>query len=148
MGDQCPILLRNQPHKCALHFHGVEMPRQPHPARKATHMGIHDNSLRQTKCISQNNICSFPTHPSQLMQLLHRPRNFSTMLRHHASCTGAKRSRFGSIKSSRVNNFLQLFLGNRRQGRGIWTASKEGRSDLVHPLVGALGGENGGNQQL
>ena len=32
MGDQCPILHRNESHKCALYFHGVEMPRQSHPA--------------------------------------------------------------------------------------------------------------------
>lgn len=51
MGDQCPILLGNESNECALHFHGIEMPRQPHPARKATHMGIHDNSLRQPKSV-------------------------------------------------------------------------------------------------
>ena len=70
------------------------------------------------------------------------------MLRHQGSGTGAKRSRFGSIKSSRVDDLLQLFLGNRRQGSGIGTAGKEGRGDLIHPLISALGRENGGHEKL
>ena len=70
------------------------------------------------------------------------------MVGYQGGGAGTKRSRFGSIKSSRVDDLLQLFLGNRGQGGGIWTAGKEGRGDLIHPLISALGRENGGDEKL
>ena len=46
---------------------------------------------------------------------------------------------FVSIESGAPDEFLQLFLVRPSQSLGVWKTLEEGRSDHVHPHIGALG---------
>jgi hypothetical protein len=51
-------------------------------------------------------------------------------------------------KTTAPNQFLQLRLLGLRQGLRIRIAGKKGGRDLVHTLVGTLGGEDGAHKEL
>ena len=54
---------------------------------------------------------------------------------------------FGFCESARLDDLLDLFDGERDHCGGMVGAFKEQRCDLVDAFVGALGGEQDGDQE-
>ena len=111
-------------------------------------MGVDHDPFGQVEGVAQNHICGFTADSRQPVKSLHGAGNLSPMIGHQGGGAGAQRAGFGSIEPGGVDHPLQLRLGDAGEGGGVRAAGKEGGGDLVHPLIGALGGKDGGDEEL
>ena len=98
--------------------------------------------------IAQNKVGGFSAHPGQGEQLLHGARHLAMELfQQHA---GGKDNVLGLGPEKAAGVDVGLHVGRLclRQGLQGGEAGEEGGGHLIDPLIGALGGEAGGKEQL
>jgi len=143
-----PVLLRNEFHERLLHFHGIVLAGEAHPAGETAHMGVDHNPLGQVKSIAENHIGGFASHAGKLMEMFHRPRNFAPVIFDQGGGTAADRSGLRAKKTRGADQILKICSGKFGEVTGGVAAGKKCGSDLVDPFIRALGGKNGGDEEL
>lgn len=135
-------------HQCLLHFDGVVLPGEAHPAGKPPDMGIDHDSLGQIEGVAQNHIGGFSAHPRKFVEMFHRLRNLAPVILDQGSGTAANRFGFGAVKAGGAYDRFKFSRGNFRKIPGCFASLEKGRGHLVDPRIGALGGKNGRDEEL
>jgi hypothetical protein len=121
---------------------------EAHPAGEPTDVGVDHDALSQIEGIPQNHIGRLSAHAWELVQVLHGPGNLSAMILDQGGGTSADGFRLGAEKPGRANQALQLGGWNPGKVLGGAATGKESGRNLIDPLIGALGGQNGGDEEL
>ena len=148
MGKEGPVVLGNDFYKCFLHLHGVVLAGQAHPAGKPAHMGVDDDALGQIEGITKDHVRCFPADTGKLVEMFHGFWNFTAMVFDQAGGTATDGFGLGAKKPGGADETLQFRIGDFGKVVGRPASGKEGRGNLVDPLIGALGGEDRGDKQL
>ena len=141
-----PMLFRHELHQVLLDFFRVGLARNPKSMREPDHVGVDDDSLVFMKGVAENHVRRLPAHARQPVQFFHRVGNAPAVLGNDGAGRAANALRFAPKKTSRANHFFQ---SGRRCFRVIGRTAvlrEQGRRDGVHSLVGALSGQNRGDQ--
>ena len=111
-------------------------------------MGVHHHRARHPEHVAQDQVRGLAAHAGQRRQLLHGGGDLAAVLFQDHLGAGHNVPGLGPEKAAGVNvalHLLHIRLGKALQ-RG--KAGEEGGGDLVYPLVGALGGQAHGKEQL
>ena len=111
-------------------------------------MGIHHDRARRAEYVAEDQIGGLAPDAGQRRQLLHRAGHLPAVLFQQHLRAGDDVARLGAIKAAGVDVFLHPFHVSLRKGLQRREARKERGRDLVDALIGALGGEPHGKQQL
>ena len=111
-------------------------------------MGVHGDSLRQTVGGAQHHIGGLARHSGQRQQLLHGAGQLAAEPIDHELRGSPDRLRLVAEEAGRANVLLQLLHRDRQVILRSPIPGEERRGHHVDALVGALRGENGGDQQL
>ena len=148
MAHQRPILGRNELLQINFNFFRRAVAAQFQPCHQARHMRIHHNSLGHAEGIAQDDIGRFASHPGQLHQFRHVARNFASVFFHQGTARSLNVFGFVPVEPGAFNVFLQ----RRRRRFGIIPCRpiflEERLRHQIHPLVRALGGKDGGDEQF
>src|SRR2546423_3348685 len=116
--------------------------------REANYMGVDDDPLVSVKSIAENHVRRLPAHARQSVQLFHRLGDPAPVLGDDGARRAANAFRFASEKTGRANHFFQ----RRRRCFGVIGGTpvlgEQSRCHRVHALVGALRGQNRGDEKL
>ena len=148
MGKEGPILAGHDFDQGLLYFDGIVLAGEGHSAAEPAHMGIDHDSLGQMKGVAQDNIGRFPAYPGQFVEMLHGSGNLPAVIPGQGRRATADGLGLGTKKSGCADQALQLGSGDFGEVPGGVAAGEQGRGDLVDPLVGALGGQDGGHEEL
>lgn len=148
MGKEGPVRLGYDFHQRLFHLHGVMLAGQSHPAAQTAHVGVHDDALGQVEGVAQNHVGGFSAHAREFVEMFHGTRHFTIVVFNQGSGTATDRFGLGAEKSCGADQALQLSCRDLSEVMSRSAAGKEGGSDFIDPLVGALGGENCGDEKL
>ena len=111
-------------------------------------MGVRHHHAGGLVDISQDQIGGLAPHAGQPEQFFHGSGYPAAVLLHQHPGGGHDIPRLGPEKAGGVD--VRLHLGHVGAGQVFQgrVAGEEGGRDLVHPLVGTLGGQTGGEEQL
>ena len=70
MGKEGPILPGHDFDQGLLHFDGVVLTGQAHPAGKATDMGVDDDAFGEVEGVAEDDVGGFPAHAGELVEIL------------------------------------------------------------------------------
>jgi len=113
----------------------------------ALHMGINDDT-GLAEGIPENDVRGFSADTRQGDQLIHRVRNLFAETLGHGFSACDKMPRFVLKEAGRTNELFKFRKISLRQLCRVPIPPKERWSDLVDSLVGTLGGEDRGHEQL
>ena len=115
---------------------------------QALDVRIDDNAFGFLVRNTENDIGSFSAAAGELDELSHGSRDLTCMFFGDGLATIPNRLRLVVVEASGFDELLQLTgRGGGKIGGGSIFSEKGGR-DLVDPLVGALGAEDGGHEKL
>ena len=148
MADLAPIFSFKQSHQIGLNQKWIGVFGKSHAQSESTHMRVHNHAFLHVEYVAQHNIRGLARHATQREQCIHATRHLAIELLAHNAHAFAHRLGFVAPKVKRVYERLNL------RGRGVgkihcsWKFFKQRRCGFVHPNIGALSAQYGGNQQF
>ena len=146
--EENPFRSRHDPHQVLLHIHRVPGARQSQPARHPVHVGVHHDSVRDSVAHAQDHVRGLPRHSRKREQVLHPRWDLPLVRLHDAARGAAERAGLVVEEAGGADQLLHLLHAGIPERRGIGKAREESRRHLVHPLVRALRGEDGRDEEL
>jgi len=148
VGDEGPFVPGNESAELLLDLVLFFTLRQSEPVGHPGDVSVHRDSLTEAEDISQHDVGRLAPDARQADELLHRSRHLTSVLldQHLAAADDA----FGlvSVEAGGADRLLQLGrIGVREIVRGAVLLEQVFR-DLIDALVGALRGQDGGDQEL
>ena len=120
--------------------------RQPPPRRESVNVSIHRKRWHAER-LGHDHRRGLVTDPSERLQLLEGSRHFSPVLLLDDLGQPANSPGFGRRKTTRVDDLPYLFDRNTSHVTGGRGPPKEDRGDLIDPLVGTLGAQDGSHEK-
>ena len=117
------------------------------PARHADHMRIHGEAGHVER-VAEHHVGGFAAHAGQCDQLLHGARHPAGEPGFELGGQGDDVARLGMVEADGADDVLHTLRVGRRQRRGRGIGGEQRGGDRVHTLVGGLGAQHGGHQQL
>src|SRR5664280_3211002 len=138
VADPGPAVPRDDPVEVALGLHRVRLARPAEAPREAPDVRIHDDAVRRTPDVSEDDVRRLAPDTRQCVKGLHRARDLAAMLRHEGLRDAAQGFRFRVEEARRPDDLLER--SGRRDGQGthVREAPEQLRCDLVDARVGAL----------
>ena len=149
MAEVVGLLRRQDGPQLLLHLGGVlGTVSQAQQAADADAVGVRHHHTGGVVDVPQDQIGRFPAYAGQLQQIFHGVRHLAAVvpqehLRGQHDVPG-----LGPEKARGVDVLLHLRHVGPGQGLQCGEPGEEGGGHLIHPLVGALGGQTDGEQQL
>ena len=141
-----PILFGNGLHQLLLRlFHRVCV-RQPQPVADPEHMGVHRDGGYAER-VGQHHVGGFPPHTGKGLQRVHIPRYLSAVLLADQPAAFHDIGRL-ALKAAAFDHRINVLHAGGGHAFHIGIAFEQRRRDLVHLLVGALGGEHHRHQRF
>ena len=142
------FLGRQQLFQLLLHLVGILGVAQPQPVGDPDAVGVRHHHAGDVENIAAHEIGGFPSHPRQLDELLHRLGNLPVIHVPQHPRHGHDVPGLGLVQPAGSDIFPHLLgggVGKRVEGR---VPLEQRRGYQVHPRVGALGGQPGGDEEL
>lgn len=111
-------------------------------------MSIDNDPTCDSVGISQNNVGGLTSDPGQLNERLELLRNLSPILFDQRLATGFEAAGLVLVKSSGADDVLKVLLASLGHFKWAGILGKQLGSDLVHPLIRALCGQNCRHEEL
>ena len=111
-------------------------------------MGVHNGGAGNVEHVAQNEIGGLAPYAGQGRQLLHGTGQLAVVFLQQDLGAGHNIPGLGVVEAAGVDILLHLFHIRLRKVPEGGEAGKKSGGDLVHPLVGALGGQTHGKKQL
>ena len=121
---------------------------QTEPVRDADAVRVHDHRAGDAVHVAEDEVRGLAPHAGQRRQLLHRRGHLPAVLFQQHLRAGDDVPRFGAEKAAGVHVFLHLLRIGLREGLECRKTREERGRDLIDALVGALGGQPHGEEQL
>ena len=148
VAEQCPLGLWDEFHEIGLDPDGILGGRESQPLGQAADVGVDHDAGIDSERIPENHVCGLASDSWQFRQGFDRRWHFASMRGLYRSTGGLDVLGLVLVESNsanRVRERLRICVGV--VGRGL-EALEQFLGDLVHLLVGALGGEDCGDQKL
>ena len=148
VGNADPLLLRYNFHQILLYLLGVTLFGQTQALGQPFDVGIDCNAFGNAVYFTQHDVGRFASHAFELEQAIHVIRYLAAMLADDDMARFLDKFCLLAKEARRPDHFFQFGAIGGRQVGHRWVAGKEIGRDLVHALVGTLGGQNSSHQQL
>jgi len=111
-------------------------------------MSVDGHSHGLPEGVAEDNVGGLPPHAREADQLLHRRRHRPPVVGDQGSPEVLERLRLVAVEAGLLDQLLELRQARLGEGAGGGQAAEELGGHLVHLLVRALRGEDGGDQKL
>lgn len=148
VGKLDPPLFWNDLHEVLLDFLGIFVARQVQAVGNADDVSIHDNAAGDSKSSSEDDIGGFSRSAGKREHFFHGLRHSPAKLFHDGFARTHNGFGFVAEESSRANLLLEVARIRICEGFRRWIFLIERFRHLVYAHIGALRGEDRGNQQL
>ena len=148
MGEEGPVLFGDDFDQGLLDFDGIVLAGETQPAGETADMGVDHDALGKVEGIAEDYVGGFPAHAGKLVEMFHGLRDLSAVILDQAGGTTADGFGLGAEEAGRANEAFQFGRGDFGKVFGCSAALKKRRGDLVDPFIRALGGEDGGDEEL
>ena len=118
------------------------------PAGETADMGVDDDALGEVEGVAEDDIGGLPAHAGELVEMFHGPRNLAAVIFDQGGGAPADGFRLGAEEAGRADEAFELGGGNVGKMLGRGAALEKGGRDFVDPVIRALGGEDGGDEEL
>ncbi len=148
MGKTDPTITWDLTHEILLDLVGICVGGHSQAIAQTLHMGIHNDTVTDSKSRTQHNIGRLTGHTGQLQEILHAFRN--SFFERLNDPSGRPYQILGLVsKKTRASyDLLQLFLIRLGHLAGCRIALKQLGRDLIHAHIRALSGKDSGNEKL
>ena len=146
--EQTPLWLREKCHEIAFDRHWGGGIGERKSVRQSIHMRVHDDAHVTVETIAQHDVGGLARDAAQEQQLVHGARNFTAKLFDQQTTTGV--DRFGLVAKEPDRAHIGFDLERRRARKRVrcWKRREECRGRAIDRHVGALRGENRGDQEF
>ena len=148
VAEEGPLGAGDELHEVALDFLGRGFFRQAEALGEPGDVGVHDDADVQAKGVAEDDVGGFAPDSSERGEGVHGARDFAAVALNEGGAAGADVFRFGAEEAGRFDEILKLFGGQHGVVGGGAAGAEEGGRGEVHALVGALRGEDGGDEKL
>ena len=131
----------------ALDLERVGVRAQAQPPRQSAHVGIH-RETRDAEGGPEHHVGGLAAYPGKLHQGIEIRRHLAVMLRHEGPAAVAYGPGLVAEEARGADGLFQILQRRAREVHGPRVAGEQGRRDPIDALVGALGAEDGRDQEL
>ena len=142
------MLLREEFHQVLLDLHGIGVPGEPEPQGEASHMGVHNDPLVDPEGVAEHDVGGLAARAGKSGEFPDGARDFAAVALRQRGTHAADRLGLVPVESRRAHDLLQFLLRDVRVVIGRAAAPEERLGHDVDPHVGALGGEDRGDEQF
>ena len=146
--DPPPVLSRQRAHEVLGNFVRILLPRESKPLCQTQHMRIHRDVRILPEDDRENDRGGFPSDAGEQCEFFHRPGHLPAMLREENTTELLNIFRLHSECPAGVHVSLKLASGHSQIVLRRAIFFEERRTDLIHPLIGALGGEERDDEEV
>ena len=143
-----PGRARHDRHEVALDLLRIGLEREPEPPREAAHVRVHRDALAPAERVAADDGGGLAPHPGKPDELRRRARHPAAVALEHGQRRAAQGARLLVVEAGLEDRLGDLALARVGEGLRIGIAPEQPRRDHVDALIGALRGENRGDQQL
>lgn len=111
-------------------------------------MRIHDDSRSDPPANPQNHVRRLSPDTGEFGQFVNRFWNLAMMVGHQTFGHGDQVLGLRLVETGGMDDFFEFRWFGNSQGGGIRIAGEQAWSDHIHAFIRALGGEDGGDDQL
>ena len=111
-------------------------------------MGVDDHALVRPECIPENDIGRLPANPRQRYELLHASGDLPAVCLHEGVGHANDAPSLVAKKPRAFDDLLDVLLSCGCEGKRRWVGREQVRCHQIDAFVGALGAEDGGDQEL
>src|SRR5512139_1371130 len=142
-----PLPPRDRLRQVLLDLPGVLRPRQAEPEGDPCDVGVHGEG-GNPEARPEKDRGGLPSHAGQRGKFLHRFRHAPAVAGDDRGGKSPDRLRLVPEEAGGAHGLLHLLLRSLRERGGPGVRAEQPGRHAVHPLVGALSGEDGGDQQF
>ena len=147
MAEVGPFLFGNEVHEIAFDLDGIGEFAEAKPAAEPANVGVHGDA-RDVEGVAEDDVGCLAGDAGQRQQFLHGAGDRAAVLLDQKPAALLNIAGLVAEKAGGADHVLQLGAVGLRERGGIGITAEEGRSDHVDALVGTLGGQDGGDQEL
>jgi len=147
MAEGGPVRRGKQLHEVLFDFDWIGVPGQTQSLGQPFDMGI-DSDAGHAEGIAKDHVGGFPSDPRQRHQFLQCPGNLTGETLHQLGTALADESGLVPIIAGWSDEGFQFGRIRLSEILSRTVTGEQSRRDLIDPLIRALGGENGGDEQL
>ncbi len=107
-----------------------------------------DHQSRLAEDMAEQHVGGFAANAGQSQQLLHPARDVTAETFQDCACRRLQRLGLLPEKTGRLDELLNFFKRGEGHCRNLWKSPEQLRRRAINSLVGALGGQNSGDQTL
>ncbi len=146
--NKSPIFLGDEFHEVLFDFDGIGMGGQAQASREAADVGVDHDADVFVEGVAQDDVGGFAAYAAQAGQFLHGLGHIAAEF--FQNVLGGLFDGFGfaAEKTGGLDDFFDVSLRSGGQGLDGGIFFEEDRGDHVDAHIGALGGEDGGDEQL
>src|SRR5690242_7953410 len=151
--DECvrerqPVVLREERHHILLDLDRILALAQAEAAREPADVRVHDDTLHDAVGVAHHDVGGLACHTGQRDELVHRAWHLAAEALDDQVCRRADALRLVAVEAGLLDVLLQLLQVGARVVRRAAILLEESLRHGVDTLVGALGREDGGDEQL
>ena len=143
-----PVLPGDEFHQRLLDLFGSALPGETETTREAQDVGVNDDAFRFAKGDAEDDVGGFSANAVKLDEFVKRAGDFAVVVIKQGAAAIADGIGFVAEETGGVDEgfeFCRYGVGEIVDG---FVPGEEGRGDLVDSFVGALGAEDGGDEEL
>jgi hypothetical protein len=148
VGDVYPIFAGDEGHQVALDFDGVVGGGEAEALGEAANVGVYDDTFGLAIGVAEDDVGGFAGDTGKGEEGGHLGRNFATVFLFKEAGSFLDVGGFVAVEAGAAHQFFQFSTVGGGEGSSRWVAGEEGGGDFINEYVGALGGEDGGDEEL
>lgn len=148
MAEKGPVVLRDEFHEVGLDLYRVVLTAEVESEGEAGNVSIDDDADVFAEGIAEDDVGGFASHAAEGGEFFHGIGNAAAVPFDDRLATGFDAFGFVPKKAGGLDGFLEFGRGGAGVVCGGGVFGEERRGDLIDAFVGALGGKNGGDEEL
>ena len=143
-----PGFLRKEGHQIVLYLDGVLSLRKPHAMGESKDVSVYNDAGCFPETISHHDVRRLSSHTRETEQLVHCLGHPTAEVVSDLLAGSLDRLRFVAVETGGADELLQLAPIRMGESGRLGKTSEQGGRYFVDPLIRALGGQNGCDQQF
>ena len=148
VAEEAPRIPWNEGEEVGLDFSGIRLGGEAEALGEAADMGVDDDALLEAECVSEHDVGGFAADARKGGEFLHTVRNASPVAFEEGGGAGLEAAGLGPEEPGGFDEGLKFRGGDGGVVCGGFAAFEKAFGDQIDALVSALGGEDGGDQEL
>jgi hypothetical protein len=148
MGEEGPVVLGDDFHQVLFDFDGIGVCGEVEALGEASDVGIDDDADILVEGVSQDDIGGFSTDAAEGGEFLHGLGDLAVVFLDDVGGGGADGGGFAAEEAGGLDDFFDVGLGGFGECFGGRVFFEEDGSNHIDAHIGALGGEDGGDEEF